>query len=152
MHVEAPEAVRDGIAIATFTFDNTMTLPGYDKKQKVWFRTQEPNPIVLEEMFRLACMGWKVYILTDRPETLGDKATIRGFIKKHKLPVDGIVFTYGEPKTDFINALQSFVHYDDNLSELHNLPVGTTGIRVPHPEDITPDLAAVTRVMLGGWT
>ena len=150
MLIDAPDLVRDRTAVATFDFDNTMTLPVYNRKKKRWDHSSEPNPIILEDMFRYACAGWAIYVLVDRPKTIGDRATVSGFIRKHDIPVTGTIYCNGWDKIDFIKSAKAIVHYDDEIADLERLPEGTVGIRVPHPEDSETDnylLASCTRML-----
>jgi len=134
MHVYDHKATKEKRAIVTFTFDGAMTLPVFDTKLVQWVRSTEPNPYILEEMFRLACEQWKIVVIADRPKTLGDKADVNGFIKKHELPISGTIFTCGTKIVDCIERAESILHFDHDLAVIARLPHGVTGIKVPHPK------------------
>jgi hypothetical protein len=107
--------------VATFDFYGTMTIPEYDEKAKLFRNGLNPNYKVLAEMVGLANEGWLIFVLTDERHTQEVENIIRGFLKEHKVPVQGITYTAKNPKCGFAKSLKSIVHYDDDKQELRSL-------------------------------
>lgn len=139
MQVTIPDAVKRGVVNATFDFYDTLTLPMYDPLLKTWRQGIEPNPFMLTEVFRLACEGWNIYIITDSNKTPLQQRLIKAFITFHDLPVRGTIYTAGNEKTAFIEACRAGMHFDDDPFEIDNLPTGVVGILIPHPSDRMTD-------------
>lgn len=138
MQITFPDSIIDTeVPIATFDFDETMTLPEYDIKTKQWVHSTRPNLYTINEMYRLKEEGWKIYVISERNKTYNSDALICRFIKNYDLDVDGRIYTGGMEKTSFILSCRSSLHYEDDPFEISALAECdlVTVIKIPHPSD-----------------
>ena len=109
--------------IASFDFDQTATLPG----------TLNPNWAIISEMCRLKAQGWQVYIVTERNKNDSNLQVLKEFLQRTDPPVDEVFYTSGYEKYRFLPTIRATLHYDDDPSELSQLPEGITGVQVNPP-------------------
>lgn len=135
MIINIPSLVKENKAVATFDLFDTITLPEFDCDQEIWHHGFRPNKVVVEEMFRLASEGWKLYIITERGYSQSISAQTSEFVKAYKLPAQCIFYVDIMQKSDVISNLSASLHYDDDINELHELPKGCCGVLIRHPMD-----------------
>ena len=141
MQFSAPKLVATntserGGPYAAFDFDDTLTVPYYDEDKKYWIYSDTLRTYTALEMIRLHLEGWRIVVITDRQSNDYNKRIVTDFLTKNELPYDGIIFTSGEEKATFLQAINAKVLYDDDKFEIHALVnTGITGILVPHPSD-----------------
>ena len=122
--------------LVTFDFDDTLTLPYYDKEEELWTSGLEPNKKTISALKKFASKGYEVKIVTSRHGTGKHKKDVATFAKKHNLPVKDIIFTNGKDKVHTLLRIGSVLHYDDDpheLSLIKSKKIKT--IHIKHPLD-----------------
>ena len=122
--------------LVTLDFDDTLTLPYYDKEEELWTSGLEPNKKTISALKKFASNGYEVKIVTSRHGTSKHKKDVATFAKKHNLPVKDIIFTNGKDKVNTLLRIGSVLHYDDDpheLSLIKSKKIKT--IHIKHPLD-----------------
>jgi acid phosphatase class B len=123
------EIIKESVTrepVVTFDFDDT--LARRDAKNLVL----HPRLEIVDKLIRAGVNpGCKVFIVTRRDEAQEGEET-RRFLDENGLTeyIDGIRFTSGMPKRDFLIDVGSRVHYDDNIEDV--LDAEDVGIVVHH--------------------
>lgn len=127
--------LRESKGIITFDFDDTLTLPFWDKENELWSSSSEkPHEENINKLKKHASEGYKIHIVTSRFER--DKPEVVRFVKHNRLPVVDVIAT-GGPKGKALFNLNSLMHYDDTsktFEDPENLFKGKW-VKIFHPFD-----------------
>lgn len=120
------------MAVVTFDFDSTLTVPVWSEQDGFWKDTLHADEEVLGVLRKLADDGHEIHIVTTRYASVEPQE----FVDAHDLPVEGIHFTGGKLKGEKLTELGSQLHFDDSTLEgddcnRFNIPF----ILVVHPYD-----------------
>ena len=97
--------------VATFDFDETLSIWEYDDHQKV---RNYPNIKVIDVMKKLSNKGFDIYIVTSRSKSRS--SDVENFLQSYNLPVKKAYYAGGD-KATILKDLNSKVHFDDNKDE-----------------------------------
>jgi len=113
------------LSVVTFDFDSTLALSHWDGEEDNWVHDGPNFPMMKKIKKYINDPNIKVYIITSRhekfePESFKDpnQSSIKEFLKKHDLKVDGIYFTNGKLKIEKLLELDSSIHHDDDPEEI----------------------------------
>jgi hypothetical protein len=145
--------------VVSFDFDDTLTLPAYNPEAGMWEHGLEPNYVVLNELMRLATLGYTPIVISERSKSYYNKSRIRKFSLLYDLPIKAVIYTDGAEKATFLASAKSQMHYDDDPHEILCLAeFNIMGIAVPHPNDymtqedyrMAMDSWRITEMVFGG--
>lgn len=128
--------------VVTFDFDDTLLELAVKRDAdgdivNVHVTNREKNPRTWPRFLKFLGAGYDVHIVTSRNEN-GKKgrANVEYFLRKWGVldRLAGVHFTNGKLKKDTLAMLGSYIHHDDDVKELSNLPDGCEGWKASiHP-------------------
>ncbi len=122
--------------LATFDFDDTLTMPVYSDEEERWKTGLQPNEKTISIMKKLKSKGFKIHIVTSRRGSSENKNEISMFVKQHNLPVEDVSFTNLNFKADTLEKMGSVLHFDDDPWEIERIEKKNIKVvKIPHPAD-----------------
>ena len=123
--------------LATFDFDDTLTMPYWSDEDGYWTSGSDPNKKTISVMKKLHSKGFEIAIVTTRHNKGDHKRAVATFVKKHGLPVKRLIFTNGKWKADMLDKLGSILHYDDDKEEIKRIKAkGIKVVEIHHPSGL----------------
>ncbi len=100
--------------LITVDFDDTLCYNDNIKKE---------NTKLINFINTLSKKNYQFYIVTARNkeyDTIFAKNKIDNFIKKHKLPIEKVIYTDGELKGKTLKSIKSKLHIDNDISQIRS--------------------------------
>jgi len=154
-HLEEKNRTR----IASFDFDNTLAKTRrnsdgtYAKDENKSLIIDGINEHIKDELMRYHSKGYKIIIVTARPDKPVSRQQVEDFVKQYELPISRIYFTEFRPKWHLLKKIPIEVHYDDDEVEVEGLrKVGKNVIKVDRLQEAkNPDIDEGDVILTGKW-